>query len=307
MDIMAVARSFVNAAVLLLVAPLFEGVVRRITARLQSRQGPPLVQPYYDLLKLLGKQRVVSAPNAGFRIAPAAALAAAVVVLTLIPLGVRPSGLGARADAVAVIYLLTFGGVAVLLGALSSRNPFALIGASREMATMIMVEPILAMTLVLGAVRVGGLGLGPGAGSSVYGVAGAGFSASSVLMLVVYLAALQAFVARQPFDIAEAEVELLEGPYIEFSGPDLALFRYAMMLKQAFYAFLFAAAFFPAVETGFYAANVLVQLVEMLAVVGLVAVVGATNPRLRIDQAVRYYAALGAAALVAVGLGVMGY
>jgi formate hydrogenlyase subunit 4 len=307
MDIMAIARSFINAAVFLLVAPLFDGIVRKITARLQSRQGPPVVQPYYDLLKLLGKQRIVSAPNAGFRIAPPMALAAVVAVLVLVPLGARPSGLGSRADAVAVIYLLTFGGVAILLGALSSRNPFALIGASREMITMIMVEPVLAMTLVLGAVRGGGLGLGTGAGSSFYGVAGAGFSVSSVLMLAVYLAALQAFVARQPFDIAEAEVELLEGPYIEFSGPDFALFRYAMMLKQAFYAFLFAAAFFPVVETGFYAANVLVQLVEMLAVVGLVAVVGATNPRFRIDQAVRYYAALGAAALAAVGLGVLGY
>ena len=107
-------------------------------------------------------------------------------------------------------------------------------------------------------------------------------------MLVVYLLALQAFVAKQPFDIAEAEIEILEGPFIEYSGPDYALFKYYMMMKQMFYAWLFVAVFIPIGRTGFYPLNILLQLLGMLVVFVLIALVGSTNPRLRIDQAVKY-------------------
>jgi len=126
-------------------------------------------------------------------------------------------------------------------------------------------------------------------------------------MMIVYLLALQAFVARQPFDIAEAEVELLAGPFIEYSGPNYALFKYAMMLKQMFYAWLFVSTFLPFLRTGFYPADIVLQLLAMLALFGLIGLVGATNPRLRIDQAVKYYAILIVWALTAVGLAVKGW
>ena len=299
---MSIVAVFVNVLLFLLLAPLFEGVMRRITARVQSRQGPPIVQPYYDLFKLLGKERINSAGNWAFKLAPLAAFASILAVVALVPFGSRVNALGGRVDAITVVYLLTLGGVSVLLGALASRNTFAAIGASREMVTMIMVEPVLAMTLILGAVRTHSLGLG----SAVFSTAGAGFSLSTGVMLVAYLLALQAFVAKQPFDIAEAEIEILEGPFIEYSGPDYALFRYYMMMKQMFYAWLFVSVFAPFVRTGFYAGDVLVQLAEMGVVFVVIALVGSTNPRLRIDQAVRYYAVLILAALAAVGLAVKG-
>jgi formate hydrogenlyase subunit 4 len=136
--------------------------------------------------------------------------------------------------------------------------------------------------------------------------AGASYGLSTVLMLIVYLLALQAFVARQPFDIAEAECELLEGPFIEYSGPNYALFKYAMMLKQMFYAWLFVSVFIPVLRTGIYPLDIVLQLLAMLAVFLLIGLVGSTNPRMRIDQAVRYYAVLIVVALTAVGLGVKG-
>ena len=71
MDILYIA---VNILVFLALAPLFEGVIRRITARVQSRQGPPIIQPYYDLLKLLGKQNM-GPGNFAFKIAPMMAMA----------------------------------------------------------------------------------------------------------------------------------------------------------------------------------------------------------------------------------------
>jgi formate hydrogenlyase subunit 4 len=170
------------------------------------------------------------------------------------------------------------------------------------MVTMVMVEPVLAMTLILGAVRTHSLGLG----SAVFSTAGAGFSLSTGVMLVAYLLALQAFVAKQPFDIAEAEIEILEGPFIEYSGPDYGMFRFYMMMKQMFYAWLFVAVFIPIGRTGLYPLNILLQLLGTLVVFVVIALVGSTNPRLRIDQAVKIYAVLILVALGAVGLAVAG-
>jgi formate hydrogenlyase subunit 4 len=299
MDILYIA---VNILVFLALAPFFEGVVRRITARVvQSRQGPPLAQPYFDILKLLGKQNL-SAGNVAFKIAPVAALASIISAIVFLPLGNQANYLTQYADVITIIYLLTLGGVACLLGAISSKNAYALVGSSREMITMIMVEPVLAMTFILGAVKVKSLGIA----ASISSVAGAGYGASVIIMLVVYLMALQAFVGRQPFDIAEAEVEILEGPFIEFSGPNLALFKYYMLLKQMFYATLFVIVFVPAFKTGFYGLDLLIQLAFVLLVYVLIAVLGSTHPRLRIDQAQKFYAVLIVASLVAVGLSVYG-
>jgi formate hydrogenlyase subunit 4 len=298
MDILYIA---VNILVFLALAPLFEGVIRRITARVQSRQGPPITQPYYDLLKLLGKQNM-GPGNFAFKIAPMMAMASILSVIVFLPMGYQANALTNYADIITIIYLLTLGGVACLLGALSSKNTYALMGSSREMITMIMVEPVLAMTLILGAVKVKSLGIT----ASIFSVSGGGYGASVIIMLVAYLMALMAFIGVKPFDIAEAEVEILEGPFIEYSGPNYALFRYYLILKQMFYAALFVIVFIPAIKTGFYGVDLLIQLAFILVVYVFIALIGSTNPRLRIDQAQKFYAVLIVASLAAVGLSVYG-
>lgn len=298
MDIVYVV---VNIIVFLAFAPLFEGIVRKLTAKVQSRQGPPVIQPYYDIIKLLGKENF-TVGNWAFTLAPLMSFAAILSVICFVPLGYKTNFLTQYADVITIIYLLTMGGVSILLGALSSRNTFAMMGASREMVTMIMVEPVLAMTFFVGAVKVKSLGIG----ATIFSVMNTGYTWSVVLMLVLYLMALQAFVGKQPFDIAEAEQEILEGPFIEYSGPNYALFKYSMMLKQMFYASLFVMVFMPFFYRGVYALDILIQLVEIAFVYVIIALVGSTNPRLRIDQAVRYYAVLIVLALGAVGLSVYG-
>ncbi len=291
----------VNIIIFLAFAPLFEGIVRKLTAKVQSRQGPPVIQPYYDLIKLLGKENF-TVGNWVFTLAPLMSFAAILSVICFIPLGYKTNFLTQYADVITIIYLLTMGGVSILLGALSSRNTFAMMGASREMVTMIMVEPVLAMTFFVGAVKVKSLGLD----ATIFSVMNTGYSWAVLLMMVLYLMALQAFVGKQPFDIAEAEQEILEGPFIEYSGPNYALFKYSMMMKQMFYASLFVMVFIPFFYTGVYALDIVIQLFEIALVYVLIALVGATNPRLRIDQAVKYYAVLIVLALSAVGLSVYG-
>lgn len=298
MDILMI---FINIIIFLLLAPLYEGVVRKLTAKVQSRKGPPVIQPYFDLLKLLGKENM-DAGNRTFRIAPVMALASIISVIAVVPFAYRANLLTQQADVITVIYLLTFGGISVLLGALSSKNIYAAIGASREMITMIMIEPVLAMTFILCAVKIKSLGIE----SSMFTILENGYAASAIVMLAVYLLALQAFVARQPFDITEAEVEIVEGPFIEYSGPNYALFKYYMMIKQMFYASLFTAVFIPFLNTGFLIADIAIQLILILALFAVIALVGSTNPRLRIDQAVKYYATLIIISMAAVGLSVYG-
>ena len=292
----------VNLLVFLGLAPLFEGIIRKITAKVQSRQGPPIYQPYMDIFKLLGKATINSADNWGFKFAPMMAFASIVSVIAFFPLANKANYLTQYADIITIIYLLTLGGIAVLLGALSSKNTYAMIGASREMITMIMVEPVLAMTLIMGAVKMKSLGID----MTIFSINSVGYGWSVALMLVVYLAALQAFVGRPPFDISEAEIEILEGPFIEYSGPNYALFKYYMMLKQMFYAALFVMVFIPFLNTGIYIVNLAVQIVEIGVVFGFISLIGSTNARLRIDQAIKFYSVLIVLALCAVGLSVYG-
>jgi formate hydrogenlyase subunit 4 len=291
----------INVLIFLLLAPLLEGIIRKVTARVQARKGPPVIQPYLDLIKLFGKENMDASGYKTFQWAPVLAFASIICVVAFMPLGGRAGVLSMQGDIITIVYLLTLGGVAVLLGALSSRNTFALIGASREMITMIMVEPVLAMTLIIAAIKAQSLNLAVVINGNING-----FTISLVVMLFAYILALQAFVARQPFDIAEAEQEILEGPFIEYSGPNYALFKYYMMIKQMFYASLLGVMFLPFITTGIYALNVLIHLGMTGVVFLFIALIGSTNPRLRIDQAVKYYAVLIVISLVSVGLTVKG-
>lgn len=290
----------VNLIIFFVSAPLLDGMVRKITARIQSRQGPPLWQTYYDLFKLLGKENIDSVGIMPFRMAPVLALSSIVVVLLFLPLGGKATIFTANFDTITLVYMLTLGGVAILMGAMASKSTYAIIGASREMVTMIMVEPILFMILMMGALKVGSLDLL----SVIY--TKTGFSLSSVLIILVSLFALQAFVGRQPFDIAEAETEILGGPFVEYSGPNYALFKFYLLLKQTFYAWLLVSVFVP-ITGKLYLLDLLIQGVGVVAVFVLIAVLGATHPRYRIDQAIYYYAGLLFVSLVAIGLSVYGY
>ena len=299
---MKVVAVFINLIYFLLLAPFLEGVMRKLTARIQSRQGPPLYQPYLDLLKLLGKENLNSSGNWAFRLARILSFSSLLAAIALVPLPGEANILAHSSDLMTLIYFLTLSGFCLLVGALASGNPFAAVGASREMMTTVMLEPVLAMLLILGAVRNGSFSLA----AAVPGVASIR-GLSYFLMLAVYLLALQAFVSRQPFDIAEAEVEILEGPYLEYSGPNYALLRYTLNLKRMFYAWLLISCFLNFILPANFILSLLLQTALIIIVFVLISAVGATHPRFRIDQALKYYALLLILALIAIGFGVKGW
>ena len=232
-----------NVGLVLLVAPFFQGVLRKVTARIQSRQGPPIPQPYFDLLKLLGKEDIESGESPVMqRFAVYLSLATVLTVACLLPMGF-PAPMNGAGDVILLIYLLTLCGICTLLAGLAAGSTYSLVGISREMMSMITLEPQFAIAIIVGALHTHSFRLDTVLNGSVYAVDG--FPFSGLIMLVVILMSFQAFVQRVPFDISEAETELMEGPLMEYSGPKLALFKYAHMAKLVIYSTLFVALFVP--------------------------------------------------------------
>jgi len=300
-----IMAGLLNVGLVLLVAPFFQGVLRKVTARIQSRQGPPVRQPYFDLLKLLGKEDIESGEVPVMqRFAVYLSLATVLTVACLLPMGFGAPMNGAG-DAVLLIYLLTLCGTCTLLAGLAAGSTYSLVGISREMMSMITLEPLFAIAIIVGAVHTGSLRLDTVLNGSVYATAGLPFS--GLIMLVVILLSFQAFVQRVPFDISEAETELMEGPLMEYSGPKLALFKYAYMAKLVIYSTLFVALFVPWGSEFVFPLGWLAFWGKVFVLVLLVTLVAATHARYRIDQAIRYFAGLGGLALVALVLASYGH
>ncbi|MBZ5573556.1 MAG: NADH-quinone oxidoreductase subunit H [Acidobacteriia bacterium] len=294
-----------NVGLVLLVAPFAQGVLRKVTARIQSRQGPPLLQPYFDLLKLLGKEDIESGESPGMqRFAAYLSLAAILAVACLVPMGFSAPMNGAG-DVVLLIYLLTLCGICTLLAGLAAGSTYSLVGISREMMSMIVLEPLFAIALVVGALHAQSFRLNEVLSGSVYAVAGTPYS--GLIMLVVMVLSFQAFVQRVPFDISEAETELMEGPLVEYSGPKLALFKYAHMAKLIIYSALFVTLFVPWGSGLVFPVGWLLFWAKVFVLVMLVTVVAATHARYRIDQAIRFFAGLVGVSFVALILATYGH
>lgn len=300
---MNIVAGLLNIVLVLLVAPLAQGVLRKVTARIQSRQGPPVLQPYFDLLKLLGKEDIEAGEIPVMqRFASWLSLASVLAVAALVPMGFG-TAMNETGDVLLLVYLLTLCSVCTLLAGLAAGSTYSLIGISREMMTMITLEPLFAVAVMVGAVHAHSLRLDAVLSGSAY----FGAPWSGIVMMAIMLLAFQAFVQRVPFDIAEAETELMEGPLMEYSGPKLALFKYAQMIKMIIYAALFVGLFVPwGANTALPLAFVLFWI-KIFVLVLLVTVVAATHARYRIDQAIRFFAAMLGTSLVALLLASYGY
>ena len=294
-----------NIVLVLALAPLFEGILRKVTAKVQSRQGPPIWQPYYDLLKLLGKEDIESGESPAMqRFASWLSLAAILTLAILVPMGTTPPLSGA-ADAYLLISLLTLCGVSTMLAGLAAGSTYSLVGMSREMMSLMTLEPLLAVAVFVSMVHTRSMRLDAVLNGSAY--VQAGLPLAGILMLGVAIFAFQALIGRLPFDIAEAETELMEGSMVEYSGPKLALFKFTHMAKLVVYGALLVSIFAPWGSGLPAPLNLLALLAKLLLLVLVVTLVAATHARYRIDQAIRYYGGLLGLSLVALLLALYGF
>jgi formate hydrogenlyase subunit 4 len=294
-------QCLLNVAIALLLSPLYEGVLRKVRAAIHSRIGPPITQPYWDLLKLLGKEDLRSGGGVVYASLPPLVLGSLLLLATLVPMGAA-APLSFAGDMIAVLYVAAMSSVLVMLNAFASGSPYAYVGSSREMMMALSVEPILAIALTVGAFKAGTLALG---GMVAFQVQN-GPSISMTIAGLAFFLALQAQSGKLPFDIAEADQEIMGGPLVEQSGPRLALLRWAMWTRQLVLAFLLVEVFLPWPRFGILPVDLAASGAKVLVVLLLVAVVDVVNPRLRIDQAMGYYVRVALSSLSALAFAVIG-
>ena len=282
---------------------------RKITARVQFRKGPPLLQPFYDFFKLLLVKETIL-PKKGspmmFLLAPVLAVAGAALASVFILLPLFNISSGFKGDLIVIFYLLTIPSFSYIIGSLASGNPLAAVGGSREMKLIMSYESTFLLFLAGIIVKASG-------NFNLYSVISIQQnttpfigSVSGILLFIVGIFCIQAKLGLVPFDMAEAETEITEGTFIEYSGPPYA------MIKLAKYIMLFTLPSFlaPLLLNGFTlkGINILWAVLKIAGVVLLLTLIRNTNPRLKIKQAVSFFMIwMNLLAVIAIVLAYLGY
>jgi formate hydrogenlyase subunit 4 len=258
-------------------------------ARVQNRKGPPLLQGYYDLLKLLRKEPLRSETASWIYVAgPRVYFAAAVAATTLVPVLVAAAPLEAAGGILLLVGTLALGRFALATAALDTGSPFGGMGASRDMTIAALAEPALMLGLFASALAAGSLSLGV----MVRGLLqqGLSFHPSDLLAFAGLFIIVITETGRIPVDNPATHLELTmihEAMVLEYAGPDLALVEWASALKELLYLTLLVDLFLPAgMATSFAPAALLVAAfawagkVFLLSI--LVTVAESTNAKLRL-------------------------
>lgn len=280
---------------------------RKVTARVQYRVGPPPLQPFIDIIKLLGKETLVPAGAAKttFLTAPVLGFASVVLVSTLLWVNDINLSAGFMGDLIVAVYLLTIPSISIIIGGFASANPLASIGASREMKLILAYELPFVLAVAVPIIKSGySLSLGDILAAQARDGVVAG-SLSGFLALVVALMVVQAKLALVPFDVPEAETELAGGVLIEYSGTPLAVYRLMKNMLFCTLPLFIMMLFMGGLRLD--GLHIVYGALKYVGIVALITVIRNTNPRLRIDQAVRFFwGPMTGIAVIAVLLALMG-
>lgn len=262
---------------------------RKITAWVQFRKGPPMLQPLYDFVKLMSKETILprNASRMTFLSAPIFSATGAAIAGLLIVLPAFGVSGGFRGDLIVIFYVLAIPSLTYIMGAMASGNPLASLGASREMKLIIAYE--LSFLLIIAAIimkadfaiDIAGIMAAQQSGVAFIG------SISGVLLFIALLMCLQAKLGFVPFDAAEAETEIASGFLIEYSGPPLAfikLSKYILIIVLPVLAAVLLLGGFHLEGWG-----ILWAVLKILLVVLLITLVRNTNPRLTIKHAMKFF------------------
>ncbi len=269
---------------------------RKVTARIHWRVGPPWYQPYADFLKLLLKETMVPEGSSKilFLMGPILGLVAmSIFAVMVFSMNLNPEGTFVG-DLIVRVYLLAIPPLGLMIGGSASKNPLASVGVSREMTQYFAYELPFLITIAAiilkagGSVRFGDIIMAQQANGPFL------YSISGVIGAIVILLSTQAKLGFVPFDIPEAEQEIMAGPYIEYSGVALAMFR----IVRAMMLFLLPLFLISVLWGGFSSWWV---ILKFLLIVVLIILIKNTNPRIRIDQSLRFFW-LGIGVMSVIGL-----
>lgn len=273
------------------------GIDRKLVARMQKRVGPPILQPFYDFFKLCGKETIVpaAASKTTFLIAPLVGLAALVVIQLFIPV-FSFSAFSGMADVIVILYLLLIPAMSIILGGAASGSPYAGVGLSREMVTIISCELPLVLVLLAVAKTVGSA-MGTGLCFSLSDIAAYQAANGSLITRISMIPAAVAMLlvipgetGSHPFDAAEAETEICEGLLAEYSGAPLGIYKLSHAIKMLTLTSLFAALFLGGLGTGIVALDGIILFLLCVALTAVsISFVHAVTARLKIEQIFKFY------------------
>jgi formate hydrogenlyase subunit 4 len=265
--------------------PLLLGVINKTKALFAGRVGPPLLQPYYDLLKLLRKGSVFSTTTTWvFRAGPVVGLVTALLAVLLVPQACA-APISFSGDLILLAYLLGLGRFFTASAALDTGSPFEGMGAAREVTFACLAEPAFILGLVVLAKLSGSLHLSTMLGSSV-AAAWTTSGASLALVLLSWFIVLLVENCRIPFDDPNTHLELTmihEVMVLDHSGPAFGMILYGAALKLFIFGALVVRLALP-VTTGRWFLDWPIFVIGMLVVAAAVGVVESTMARLRLTH-----------------------
>ena len=251
------------------IALFYEGLLRKLNARLQNRIGPPVLQPFYDVMKLFSKKPLKSQNDPFYKYSPLLYFISVYALFLFIPFSI----IAFDYDFVLLLYLTILASSFYVLAGLSSDNPFSIVGSMREMILMVVYEITLVITVFNFMLR-----------SDIFSFA---FFDSNLMILSLPISAvcltlislLEVHVT--PFDTTEAPTEIMGGSRTEYSGRNLALMNISMSMKRLFFLI-----FLPFL---FFSSSILVIIPLSFAFLFFYGVCQATTSRFRVDQAFNVY------------------
>jgi len=279
---------YAQFGIIVILSPLLQGVIKKFKANMQGRVGPGIFQPYFDLIRLLKKDMVISRVTSWvFRATPYIVFTSTVAAAMLIPVITTRSPLGQMGDVIALIYILAAGRFFMALAGLDAGTAFGGEGSSREMAVAILVEPMMMLSIFTAAISAGSTNI-----AKIAAAQDIVYSPSHVLALCAFIVAIVAETGRIPVDNPDTHLELTmihEGMVLEYSGRYLALMEWAHFMKQMLLFTLAADIFFPLgipgdTELPGLAASFGIYLLKMGFMAFLMAAIESTRAKLRFFQ-----------------------
>jgi formate hydrogenlyase subunit 4 len=275
----------------------FKGIDRILNAKIQKRVGPPLLQPFYDLRKLMVKESIIpkNASKRIFEIAPLISLVSSILILLYTPIAGK-SILGGSGDLILIVYLFVFPGLSLVLGSFASNSPYAHIGGQRMIINMLGYEfPLVVASLApVWIVHVNGslniFSLETIYNNNIWSLVGPiGIIGLLIEVIVVFLV-IAGELSKTPFDIESAGSEIAGGALAEYSGRNLAMFYLAEAVKIIAIASLFNALFFAWNVDANFGIQFLIYIFKLFLIsfVGLT-VIRTITSRFKISRLTRSY------------------
>jgi len=290
---------FPGFAFLLAFGLFAEFIDRKLVARMQNRIGPPWYQPLADIIKLLSKEDIITkhADRSVVNLVPLFGLAAVVTAFLYVPLWPIKWPFSFTGDVIVIVYLLTIPAFVLVLLGWYSPNPYGAIGTGRVITQLFGYEVPFALALLTPAIAVQSWRVADIVGHQANNL---WYIVLTPIAFFVALVALVGKLERTPFDIPDAECEIVEGPMTEYTGRKLALLRLTFQTEMVvgaavIVAFFLGGPFIPWVDLGTTFApalasviGFLVAIIKILIVVFALSVIKAVFARLRIEQMVRW-------------------